>query len=130
MGGDRIDNSETLFCRGDPETMTVSLEDMKKSLSVERRLKIQSRVLELEAERQAFLTIRHAWELTLKQLAETCAMNDIELEQARKRSDLMIDTLKNFVEASGGKLALTASFPQCPPLEIESLTWLEADGDQ
>lgn len=38
-----------------------------------------------------------------------------------KRSDLLLSTLRHYIEGMGGKLELVAQFPNRPPVRIERL---------
>lgn len=39
----------------------------------------------------------------------------------RKRSDMLLSTLRHYVESMGGKLELVAQFPNRPPVVIDHL---------
>ena len=109
--------------------MTISLEEMKKSLSPDRLAKIGAKALELEAERAAFLRADRAWELTLKQLAEERGADPATIEGEAQRTDVILNTLKNFIAAAGGELRLVVEFPDDPTIEIERLADLNGDDD-
>ena len=105
--------------------MTISLEEMKKSLSPDRLEKIEARALELEAERAAYLRAGRAWELTLKQLAEERGADPATIEGEAQRTDVILNTLKNFV-AAASLLKCDRVFLNCRvPLEAISLNQCE-----
>lgn len=111
--------------------MTISLEDMQRQmgLSPERRLQIKARSLQLEAEREAFLKTCRAWDLTLKQLTHSRDIDEAAIQEEASKADVILGTLKNFVEAAGGKLSLSVEYPGIPPIEIESFRYLDPDDE-
>ncbi len=71
---------------------------------------------EAEAERlhQESLTLqdlRKRKALTQTQLAETLGIRQATVAQMEKRSDLLISTLRSYIEAMGGRLDLVVAFP-------------------
>lgn len=55
------------------------------------------------------------------QLAKTLGIDHVTVAQMEKRSDLMISTLRSYIEAMGGKLNLTVEFPGRVPTQIAGL---------
>lgn len=111
--------------------MTISLEDMQNQMGLtsERRMAIKARSVQLEAEREAFLKICHAWELTLRQLAQSSEADEAAIQKEVSQADVILGTLKNFVEASGGQLRLSVEYPGVSPIEIESFSYLDPDDE-
>jgi len=82
--------------------------------------------IEVEAERldQESLTLqdlRKRKALTQTQLAETLGIRQATVAQMEKRSDLLISTLRNYVEAMGGRLDLVVAFPDRVPVHLDGL---------
>ena len=102
---------------------------MKKGLSSERLAKIDARALELEAERAVYSRACRAWEFALKQLAEERGTDPATIEGEVQRTDVILNTLKNFIAAAGGELRLVVEFPDGPTIEIERLAALNGDDD-
>ncbi len=48
------------------------------------------------------------------------------ISRLEKRSDLLISTLRGYVEAMGGKLRLVAEFPNRPPIMLSGLAAVAA----
>lgn len=111
--------------------MTISLEDMQNQmgLSPERHMKIKARSLQLEAERLAFLKTCQAWDLTLKQLSLSRDANEAAIQEEVSKADVILGTLKNFVEAAGGQLSLSVEYPGVAPIEIETFSYLKPDDE-
>ena len=45
-------------------------------------------------------------------------MDQSEVSRLERRSDMLLSTLKRFVEASGGELHLIVQFPESGPVEL------------
>ena len=63
--------------------------------------------------------LRHAVNKTQKTVARTLGQDGIS--RLEKRSDLLLSTLRNYVEAVGGSLTLVAQFPDKEPVAIGGL---------
>ena len=76
----------------------------------------------LHAEYLTLQEIRKAKELTQTQLAEMLGIRQATVAQMEKRSDLMLSTLRSYIEAMGGKLNLMVEFPDRPPVSLDGLS--------
>jgi len=65
--------------------------------------------------------LRHAAHKTQKTVARTLNMGQDGVSRLEKRSDLLLSTLRNYVEAVGGSLTLVAQFPEQEPIAIGEL---------
>ena len=65
--------------------------------------------------------LRQAVAQTQEELAATLGVGQDTISRLEKRSDMLLSTLRRYVEAMGGKLELVAKFPDRPPLVIEHL---------
>jgi hypothetical protein len=65
--------------------------------------------------------LRHAVNKTQKTVARTLNMGQDGISRLEKRSDLLLSTLRNYVEAVGGSLTLVAQFPNQEPIAIGGL---------
>jgi DNA-binding transcriptional regulator YiaG len=69
--------------------------------------------------RQATLRrLREARALTQSTLAELLDMDQSEVSRLERRSDMMLSTLKRFVEATGGEMHIVVSYPDGGPVEL------------
>ena len=59
--------------------------------------------------------------LTQDDLATTLDVGQDTISRLEKRSDLLLSTLRHYVESIGGELTLVASFPDQPPMIIDHL---------
>ena len=55
--------------------------------------------------------LREARQLTQVNLAETLQINQGAVSMMEKRTDMYVSTLRNYIEAMGGELKITAEFP-------------------
>ncbi len=98
------------------------------SFPEERKQRIQTHAKELEEE---YLTLQELWQsagLTQEGLSKELNMRQENISRLEKRSDLLLSTLRNYVEAVGGKLHLTVEMPGKPPIQLSGLGDL-VDGD-
>lgn len=98
-----------------------TLEQKLNEISPERRKKIQARTRELIAHEMSLQDLRHAVNKTQKTVARTLNMGQDGVSRLERRSDLLLSTLRNYVEAVGGSLTLVAEFPDRQPIAIAGL---------
>jgi len=84
-------------------------------LPAKRRAKVQQRAAELATLRD----LRHAVERTQEEVATALGAGQDTISRLEQRSDMLLSTLKRYVEAMGGKLNLVANRP---PLIIEHIS--------
>ena len=105
------------FFRQRSTTLTEKLAQLPKG----RRAAIEAEADRLHAEYLTLKELRKARDLTQHQLAETLGIRQATVAQMEKRSDLMLSTLRSYVEAMGGRLSLTVEFPGKPPVQLSQL---------
>ncbi|HTC48131.1 MAG TPA: hypothetical protein VK722_12470 [Candidatus Aquilonibacter sp.] len=106
-----------------------TLEQKIKELSPKRQAKIRARTHELIAQEMSLRELRHAVNKTQKTVARTLNMGQDGVSRLEKRSDLLLSTLRNYVEAVGGSLTLVAHFPDQAPIAIGGLGDIVAEKD-
>lgn len=84
--------------------------ELRAKMSPEARAKAEEKKRQL-LETMALDELRAAREITQKQLAETLGVNQAAVSKMERRTDMYISTLRNVVEAMGGKLEIYANFP-------------------
>ena len=93
--------------------MTVkNLDQMIGRLPPERRAKIAARANQLIAEEHTLRRVREAHGLTQTRLAEIMHVGQDSVSRIESRSDLLLSTLRSYVQAMGGSLRLIAEFPE------------------
>jgi transcriptional regulator with XRE-family HTH domain len=101
--------------------MGTTLRDKLTGLPPERRARIEAEADRLHAEYRTLEELRRARELTQAQLAASLGIRQATVAQLEARADLMLSTLRSYIEAMGGRLRLTVEFPGRPPVSLEGL---------
>ena len=101
--------------------MGISLKEKMAQLSPERQKRISDEAEQLHGEYLTLQELRKAKELTQVQLAETLGIRQATIAQMEKRTDLMISTVRGYVEAMGGKLKLLVEFPDHASVSLDGL---------
>ncbi len=105
--------------------MSTNVHKKIKSLSANRRKKIEARAAELIAEEMSLRDLRKALTLTQQRIADTLGIGQDSVSRLEKRSDLLLSTLRSYIEAMGGRLSLIAEFPDREPISLSGLTTME-----
>ena len=95
-------------------------------LSPARRRRVEARTTELITEERSLRDLRRALALTQDRMAEKLGIGQDGISRLEKRSDLLLSTLRTYIEAMGGKLRLVAEFPNRPPVILLGLEGLAA----
>jgi len=103
-----------------------NLDRIRKQLNPARRKKIAKRAAALISEERTLQELRHAHKLTQKRMAEVLGIGQDSVSRLEQRSDLLISTLRGYVEAMGGRLSLVAEFPNQDPAVLAGLAAIEA----
>jgi transcriptional regulator with XRE-family HTH domain len=101
-----------------------NLDRIRKQLTPARRRKIAARTATLIAEERSLQELRQAHRLTQKRMAEVLGVGQDSVSRLEQRSDLLISTLRGYVEALGGRLSLVAEFPDKDPVVLSGLASL------
>jgi DNA-binding XRE family transcriptional regulator len=99
-----------------------NLERIRKELAPARRKKIDARARELVAEEMSLRELREAQKLTQAHMAQALGIGQDSVSRLEKRTDLLLTTLRGYIEALGGRLSLIAEFPDREPIVLSSLT--------
>lgn len=97
--------------------MARKLDDVMAALTPQRKIRIQNRAMELASLKD----LRQASEQTQKELAAALGVGQDTISRLEKRSDMLLSTLRHYVQSMGGKLNLVAEFPNRPPVIIDHL---------
>jgi transcriptional regulator with XRE-family HTH domain len=100
--------------------MARNLEQVLAELPPKRREKVERRVAELAT----LKGLRQAAKRTQEELASSLGVGQDTISRLEQRSDMLISTLKRYVEAMGGELDLVARFPNRPPVMIDRIAEL------
>lgn len=98
----------------------------KMSRLPEARLKaIDEQAEFLIAEEMSLQSIRRARQMTQATVAEELGINQENVSRLERRTDFLISSLRNYLEAMGGELHLIVDFPDRPPISIAGISDLE-----
>jgi transcriptional regulator with XRE-family HTH domain len=99
--------------------MSKTLDEVINGLPPERRERVEQLGRQLIHEEMTLQALRRQIELTQEDLAERLDIRQGNISKVEKRSDMLISTLRSYVEALGGKLELVAHMPGRPPITLE-----------
>ena len=97
--------------------MAKKLEQLMADLPQKRRVAIEARAGKLATLKD----LRQAAEQTQQDLAVALGVGQDTISRLEKRSDMLLSTMRRYVEAMGGTLELVAQFPNRPPVVIDHL---------
>jgi DNA-binding XRE family transcriptional regulator len=99
-------------------TMAKTLAEKLGKLAPARRTKIAARTEALIAEEKSLRDLRRARTLTQRRMARKLGIGQESVSKLENRTDMMLSTLRNYVEDMGGLLNLVAEFPDRPPVTL------------
>ena len=98
--------------------MPKNVDGIIRHLSAGRRKKIENRAAQLIAEEMTRQELRRARERTQVDVAKALGITQDSVSRLEQRSDLLLSTLRKYVEALGGSLSLIAEFPDHDPVVL------------
>jgi predicted XRE-type DNA-binding protein len=118
--------ADTSTAASDP----VSQEDWKRASVADERLKalleIKPRakarydavLAEINSRQATLRRLREARALTQAMIAELLDMEQSEVSRLERRSDMLLSTLRRFVQATGGEMHIVVTYPDGGPVEL------------
>lgn len=103
--------------------MAHKFEKLFRKMSLEAQKRVEEKA-SLEYQALALAELREAQDLTQVQLAEKLGIDQGAVSKIERRTDMYLSTLRNVIQAMGGKLELTALFPTG---RVQVLTFRDAD---
>ncbi len=97
--------------------MAKTLDEVMAALPAKRRAGIEQRAQELATLKD----LRLAVEQTQEDLAAALGVGQDTISRLEKRSDMLLSTLRRYIEGMGGKREFGAQFPNRPPGVIDHL---------
>ncbi len=91
--------------------MATKFSTIREGLSPERQERIRVRTEEL-LEELPLQELRQARAWSQEELAEVLGLNQATISKLERRTDMYLSSLRRFIEAMGGELEITASFPE------------------
>lgn len=110
--------------------MARTLHEKLKALPIERQEKINRRTSELIDEEMSLRDLRKSCGLTQERIAESLGIPQESVSRLERRSDLLVSTLRNYVEAMGGEMYIVVKLPQRPAIRLAHLPGIENMGTE
>lgn len=82
------------------------------------RERYQEVLAEVEANQATLAQVRKAKSLTQTTIATILEIDQSEVSRLERRSDMLLSTLRSFIQAAGGELQLVATFPGSRPVHL------------
>jgi hypothetical protein len=101
--------------------MARNVNDTINKLSRAQRKKVEARAAQLIAEEMTLQELRRARKLTQQKIAKSLRIGQEGVSKLEKRSDLLISTLRSYIEGMGGNLSLVAEFPDREPVVLSGI---------
>src|ERR1700687_3713462 len=101
--------------------MARNVNDIIEKLSAAQRKKVETRAAQLITEEKTLREIRKAHKLTQQKIAKSLRIGQEGVSKIEKRSDLLVSTLRGYVEVMGGSLSLVAEFPGRAPVVLSGI---------
>lgn len=102
--------------------MARTLSEVMSSLPVEEQTTINARYRELQDEIDTLSAVRRLVGLSQDQLAATLNMKQPTLSKLERGTDMLLSTLRRYVEAAGGDLDIVISLPGHAPLKLKQFS--------
>lgn len=97
------------------------LQEVWDNLPESRRRKIKARAAKRIAERYTLQEIRKEAGLTQARVSEVLDIPQGNVSRLEKNADMLLSTLRGYIEAIGGKLSLTVELPNRTPIALVGL---------
>ena len=97
--------------------MAKNLNDVLAALPPKHRAKVEQRAGELATLKDLRLAVAH----TQQDLAASLGVGQDTISRIEHRSDLLLSTLRRYIQAMGGELDLVARFPNRPPVLLDHI---------
>jgi transcriptional regulator with XRE-family HTH domain len=107
--------------------MPRNVNDIIRKLSPAQRKKVEARSAQLIAEEVTLRQLRQACKLTQQKVAKSLRIGQEGVSKIERRSDLLISTLREYVQAMGGQLSLIVVFPDCEPVVLTGIAEIADD---
>ena len=98
--------------------MARKLDDVMATLPKDRKKRVEDRAMELATLKDLRLAVQQ----TQEQMAAALGVRQDTISRLEKRSDMLLSTMRHYVESMGGKLELVAKFPDRPSVVIDHLS--------
>jgi transcriptional regulator with XRE-family HTH domain len=101
--------------------MAKNIDEIIAKLTPAQQKKVKARASELIQEEMTLQELRLARKLTQVRMAKKLKIAQKQISDIERRTDMHISTLRRAIEAMGGRLSLTASFPDRKPVTLAGI---------
>ena len=98
-----------------------TLDDVIAALPEARRAGVEARFLELKGEAEGLAELRRAAGKAQADIASALNIKQPSVSKIERQADMYLSTLRNYVEAVGGRPDLVVHLPSRAPLRLERL---------
>jgi DNA-binding transcriptional regulator YiaG len=125
IAGDKSGTSDSTCISSEPSlkievVMAHTLHQKIATLSPKRQAKVKARAAKLIAEELSLQDLRKAMNRTQAEVARVLNVGQDTVSRYEQRTDMLISTLQEYVEAMGGELDLIAKFPKRGTIKIKA----------
>ena len=101
--------------------MSKTLKQVMKELPAQRRKQIEQRSTDLIQEQLTLRQLRRDLNLTQDNMADFLEVKQGHISKIENRSDMLISTLRDYIEALGGELELVVRVPGRKPVKLDGI---------
>src|SRR5256885_10445922 len=98
--------------------MPTKVDDIIAALPRRRRKKVEARARELIAQEMTRQQLRQIRDRTQVEIAQALGITQDGVSRLEQRADILISTLRKYVQAMGGTLSIVAEFPDQAPVKL------------
>jgi transcriptional regulator with XRE-family HTH domain len=98
--------------------MAIDANDILARLPEDERAAIEARAQELIAEEVGLAELRKLLDQTQAELAGRMEVGQAHISKIERRKDILLSTLREYVEAAGGSLEIVVRVPDRPALRL------------
>lgn len=102
-------------------TKDITLDDMMSRLPPDEQQAIKARAAQIQAEYATLKALRRMAGLTQARVSKELDVPQSNISRLESNADMLLSTLRGYVEAVGGKLNLTVEMPDQPPIQLTGL---------
>lgn len=98
--------------------MAIDANDILAKLPRERREAIEARAKKLIAEEVGLAELRKILKKTQAQVAKRMKVQQAQVSKIERRSDILLSTMRDYIEAAGGSMRIIVSIPNHDDLRL------------
>ncbi len=110
--------------------MSRTLSEKLQTLPEGRRKRVEARAAELIDQELTLRELRKALDMTQTALAKELKIGQDTVSRLERRTDMLLSTLDQYVQALGGRLELNVEFPGHKKVRLKSLHELKDNNEQ